>query len=350
MSNKTTSLTYADAGVDIAAGNALIERIKPVAQRTKRPELLGGLGGFGAACEIPAGYRHPVLISGTDGVGSKLKLAIQFHQHDTIGIDLVAMCANDIIVCGAEPLFFLDYYATGRLSIKMAEEVIKGIGEGCLLAGCALAGGETAEMPGMYSGEDYDLAGFCVGVAEKDQLIDGKKVRPGDKLIGIASAGAHANGYSLIRKLLEQSHCDPATFLPNGVSLQETLMRPTRIYAKPILELIKSVPVHALSHITGGGIPENVPRTLPGNVQAIVDTQSWKQSALFDWIQTAGNIAPDEMFRTFNCGVGMVATVPADCTEAALSLLATTGNNAWVMGEIRERKSQDKGVILAGMQ
>lgn len=349
MKKNTTSLTYKDAGVDIDAGNKLIERIKPTAKRTQRPEILGGLGGFGAACEIPAGYRQPVLISGTDGVGSKLKLATLLNKHDTIGIDLVAMCVNDIVVSGAEPLFFLDYYATGHLNIDTAEAVIKGIGKGCEQAGCALAGGETAEMPGMYEGEDYDLAGFCVGVVEKERIIDGSKVGNGNTLIALASSGAHSNGYSLIRKLLEFSN-DPITMTMEGKTLAERLLEPTRIYVKSILELIRAMPVHAISHITGGGLQENIPRTLPEGIHAVIDTKSWQQGPLFDWMQAQGNITPYEMYRTFNCGVGMIITMPSECTNDALSLLTAAGETAWVIGKIQEASRDEcEAVVLAGL-
>jgi phosphoribosylformylglycinamidine cyclo-ligase len=265
MSNSQPSLSYKDAGVDIDAGDHLVERIKSVAKRTKRPEVLGGLGGFASLCEIPAGYKQPVLVSGTDGVGTKLRLALQLNRHESIGIDLVAMCVNDLVVCGAEPLFFLDYYATGHLSVDTAATVITGIGEGCLQAGCALVGGETAEMPGMYEGEDYDLAGFCTGVVEKSEIIDGSKVSVGDVLIGIASSGAHSNGYSLVRKIIEVAQADLQQVI-DGKTLADLVMTPTRIYIKPILSLIKALPVHAIAHITGGGLPGNLPRVLPAKV------------------------------------------------------------------------------------
>ena len=349
MTKNTTPLTYKDSGVDIDAGNELIERIKSTAKRTKRPEILGGLGGFGAACEIPAGYHQPVLISGTDGVGSKLKLATLLNQHGTIGIDLVAMCVNDIVVSGAEPLFFLDYFATGHLNVDVAESVIKGIGSGCEQAGCTLAGGETAEMPGMYQGEDYDLAGFCVGVVEKERIIDGANVSGGNTLIALGSSGAHSNGYSLIRKLLERSD-DPLTALLDGKTLAERLLEPTRIYVKPVLELIRALPVHAISHITGGGLQENIPRTLPKGIQAVIDTHSWKQGPLFDWIQSQGNITAYEMYRTFNCGVGMIITVPAECTTDALNILSNAGETAWIIGQTQEMTHpHSDAVILAGL-
>ena len=348
MTNNVTSLTYKDAGVDIDAGNELISRIRPAVQRTQRPEILGGLGGFGACCEIPDYYRKPVLVSGTDGVGSKLKLATQLNRHETIGIDLVAMCVNDIIVSGAEPLFFLDYYASGKLDIDTAETVIKGIGKGCELAGCALAGGETAEMPGMYHGDDYDLAGFCVGVVEKEKMLDGSGVKPGDSLIALASSGAHSNGYSLIRKVLEHSGA-PLNMQIEGTTLADRLLAPTRIYIKSLLELLKNLTVHSLSHITGGGLLENIPRTLPTGTQAVLDTKSWHQGPLFDWIQTQGNITAQEMFRTFNCGIGMVITLPSECLHEAMSLLQDAGETPWEVGKVQRSNSHDNPVILAGL-
>ncbi|MAL96034.1 MAG: phosphoribosylformylglycinamidine cyclo-ligase [Haliea sp.] len=337
------SLSYRDAGVNIDAGNALVERIKGVSRRTHRPEVLGGLGGFGALCEIPAGYRQPVLVSGTDGVGTKLRLAMQLRKHDTIGIDLVAMCVNDLVVAGAEPLFFLDYYATGALEVDTAADVITGIGRGCELAGCALVGGETAEMPGMYEGEDYDLAGFCVGVVEKDQIIDGSRVREGDQLLAIASSGPHSNGYSLIRKILEVSQADLDLQL-EGRSLGETLLEPTAIYVKPLLKLFQSVPVKALCHVTGGGLPENLPRVLPEGCRAVVATASWQWPAVFRWLQEQGNVATAEMYRTFNCGVGMVVCVSHQDLEQALALLGEEGLQAWRLGEI---VAGERGVDLA---
>ncbi len=341
--NQGKALSYKDAGVNIDAGNALVERIKHVSRRTARPEVLGGLGGFGALCEIPAGYRQPVLVSGTDGVGTKLRLALEMGIHDTIGIDLVAMCVNDLVVAGAEPLFFLDYYATGALNIDTAAAVVSGIGQGCELAGCALVGGETAEMPGMYEGEDYDLAGFCVGVVEKADIIDGSKVEAGDTLIAIASSGPHSNGYSLIRKILEVS----------GASLQQpfgdstlgaTLLTPTLIYVKALLALFGEVEVKALSHITGGGLPENLPRVLPADCRAVVDTASWSWPPIFQWLQEQGNVATPEMYRTFNCGVGMVLCVAPSATRTTLDLLAREGLTAWQLGTIEHG---EHGVELA---
>ena len=296
------SLSYKDAGVDINAGGELVERIKGVAKRTRRPEVLGGLGGFGALCEIPSKYKHPVLVSGTDGVGTKLRLAIDLKRHDSVGIDLVAMCVNDLLVTGAEPLFFLDYYATGHLDVDVAASVVTGIGKGCELAGCALVGGETAEMPGMYEGADYDLAGFCVGVVEKSAIIDGSKVQAGDTLIALASSGPHSNGYSLIRKIIEVSSADLQQDL-NGKPLADALLEPTRIYVKNLLTLGEQVEIKAMAHITGGGLLENVPRVLPEYTNAVIDTQSWELPAVFQWLQQNGNVDMREMHRTFNRGV-----------------------------------------------
>ena len=327
------SLSYRDAGVDIDAGNALVERIKGVSKRTRRPEVLGCLGGFGALCEIPEGYRQPVLVSGTDGVGTKLRLAMDLGIHDTIGIDLVAMCVNDLIVTGAEPLFFLDYYATGKLDVDTAVDVVTGIGRGCELSGAALVGGETAEMPGMYDGEDYDLAGFCVGVVEKEEIIDGSQVAPGDTLIALGSSGPHSNGYSLIRKILEVSKADLQQAM-GEVSLGEALLAPTTIYVKPLLQLFKSVKVKALSHITGGGLLENIPRVLPEACNARIDTSSWEWPAVFKWLQEQGNVERNEMYRTFNCGVGMVLCVAEEAAQQSLQQLREAGCEAWQIGEI----------------
>ena len=330
-----TPLTYRDAGVDIDAGNALVERIKSVSARTHRPEVLGGLGGFGALVEIPEGYRRPILVSGTDGVGTKLRLAMDIGRHDTIGIDLVAMCSNDIAVVGAEPLLFLDYYATGKLNVDVAADVVTGIGAGCELAGCALVGGETAEMPGMYEGDDYDLAGFCVGVVEKDHIIDGSRVAPGDQLIALASSGPHSNGYSLIRKVIEVTDADLNAPLAEGRSLLDALMEPTQIYNRPLLELQTTVDIHAMAHITGGGILENLPRVLPKGCGAAVERSSWQLPPVFDWLQRAGRIEDNELFRTFNCGVGMILAVSAEQLDGALSTLANLELQAWRVGEIR---------------
>jgi len=341
----TTSLSYRDAGVDIDAGNALVEKIKPHAKRTLRPEVLGGLGGFGALFEIPLDrYKKPVLVAGTDGVGTKLKLAMDMGKHDTIGIDLVAMCVNDLIVQGAEPLFFLDYYATGHLNVDAAADVVKGIADGCLLSGCSLTGGETAEMPGMYEGDDYDLAGFCVGIVDKDQVIDGSKVGAGDVIIGLASSGPHSNGYSLIRKVLEVSGASLNDDF-NGQPLGEVLLAPTRIYIKPLLELFKQVDVHALAHITGGGLTENLPRVLPDNCRAVIDTQSWQRPEIFNWLQQQGNIEDSELYRTFNCGVGMTIVVPAAKADTAVAQLNQAGETASIIGRI-ENFDAGEQVIL----
>ncbi|MGD8908516.1 MAG: phosphoribosylformylglycinamidine cyclo-ligase [Chromatiales bacterium] len=335
------SLSYRDAGVDIDAGNALIERIKPVVKQTFRPGVLTGLGGFGALFELPLDrYREPVLVSGTDGVGTKLKLALEMEKHDTIGIDLVAMCANDIVVAGAEPLFFLDYYATGHLEVEVASEVIKGIATGCQLAGAALTGGETAEMPGMYGAGDYDLAGFCVGIAEKSRLIQPQRVAAGDILLGLASSGPHSNGYSLIRKILEVSGADLAQPL-GDTTLGEALLAPTRIYVKALLALMASVEIHALAHITGGGLPENLPRVLPQGCKAVIDSDSWQLPELFRWLQQQGGVANSELLRTFNCGVGMVVCVAETDAERALQLLREAGETAWRLGRIEASGAMD---------
>ena len=332
--NEKAPLSYRNAGVDIDAGNALVERIKPLAASTFRPGILTGLGGVGALFELPLErYRQPVLVSGTDGVGTKLKLALELGRHDTVGIDLVAMCANDIVVAGAEPLFFLDYYATGRLDLEVATAVIAGIAMGCELAGCALSGGETAEMPGMYAHGDYDLAGFCVGVVEKDRLLSPGRVEPGDVLVALASSGPHSNGYSLIRKVIEVSGADLSEPLGDS-ALGERLLAPTRIYVKPLLSLMKELQVHAMAHITGGGLPENLPRVLPPGTRAVIDLESWERPAVFGWLQSAGAIEESEMLRTFNCGVGMVVCVPAAETSRACDLLARAGEHAWPVGRI----------------
>jgi len=343
VSEQKPSLSYKDAGVDIDAGNALVDRIKHVTKKTHRREVMGNIGGFGALCEIPEGYKQPVLVSGTDGVGTKLRLAIDLKKHDSVGIDLVAMCVNDLIVQGAEPLFFLDYYATGKLNVDVAASVVTGIGEGCLQAGCALIGGETAEMPGMYEGDDYDLAGFCVGVVEKSEIIDGSKVKAGDKLIAVASSGPHSNGYSLIRKVIEVTNADLNADL-NGKPLAEHVMAPTKIYVKQVLDLIKQVPVHAISHITGGGFQENIPRVLPAGTKAVVSRGSWQWPDIFTWLQREGNIARDEMFRTFNCGVGLVIAVPANAAVKAIEVLQQHGEHAWELGEIQAKAEKDTAV------
>ncbi len=345
---RSGGLSYKDAGVDIDAGNALVDRIKPVAQRTHRPGVLAGLGGFGALFELPLDrYREPVLVSGTDGVGTKLKLALGQGSYRGLGIDLVAMCVNDLIVQGAEPLFFLDYYATGRLQVEVAAAVVEGIGDGCQQAGAALIGGETAEMPGMYGEGDFDLAGFCVGVVEKSRIIDGSAVRPGDALIGLASSGPHSNGYSLIRRVLERSGTDLEA--PFGeATLGQTLLAPTRIYVKPILALLEQVDVHALAHITGGGLTENLPRVLPVDTWAQVDTASWTRPPVFEWLQREGGITEEELLRTFNCGVGMVVCVPHAERERALALLAEAGESAWTLGHIEAGEGAPHVVFSRG--
>lgn len=345
MSEEKQSLSYKDAGVDIDAGNALVENIKGAVKRTTRPEVMGGLGGFGSICQLPTGYKEPVLVAGTDGVGTKLRLAIDLQKHDTVGIDLVAMCVNDLIVQGAEPLFFLDYYATDKLDVDVASAVVSGIADGCVLSGCALVGGETAEMPGMYHKGDYDIAGFCVGVAEKSRVIDGTKVAAGDQLIALASSGAHSNGFSLIRKVLEVNNTDTNELL-NGKSIGDHLIEPTKIYVKSVLELLKQVDVHALSHITGGGFWENIPRVLPESAQAIVDGDSWQWPEIFNWLQDKGNITTHEMYRTFNCGVGMIIVVPADAVAQSIEILTAHGENAWHIGEIADLQAGQEQVII----
>jgi len=327
-------LSYRDAGVDIDAGNALVERIKPIAKGTFRREVLSGLGGFGALFALPVGrYREPILVSGTDGVGTKLKLALALGRHDTIGIDLVAMCVNDIVVTGAEPLFFLDYYATGHLDVDVATDVVRGIAKGCEMAGASLIGGETAEMPGMYGEGDYDLAGFCVGIAERSRLIGPGRVRVGDVLLALGSSGPHSNGYSLIRKLLQVSAADLCQAL-GATTLGEALLEPTRIYVRPVLALAREVEIHALAHITGGGLSENIPRVLPEATKAVVDLASWRQPPVFEWLQQQGNIADSEMRRTFNCGVGMVICVAKADAQRSRDLLAAAGEDVWFLGQI----------------
>ncbi|WP_448568559.1 phosphoribosylformylglycinamidine cyclo-ligase [Thalassotalea ganghwensis] len=345
MSEQKQSLSYKDAGVDIDAGNALVENIKGAVKRTTRPEVMGGLGGFGSVCQLPTGYKEPVLVAGTDGVGTKLRLAIDLNKHDTVGIDLVAMCVNDLIVQGAEPLFFLDYYATAKLDVDVASSVVEGIAEGCVQANCALVGGETAEMPGMYHQGDYDIAGFCVGVAEKSRLLDGSKVKSGDQLIALGSSGAHSNGYSLIRKVLEVNNTDTNELL-DGKSIADRLLEPTKIYVKSVLALLKEVDVHALSHITGGGFWENIPRVLPDSAQAVVNESSWQWPVIFNWLQEQGNITTHEMYRTFNCGVGMIIAVPADKVEQSIEILTAHGENAWHLGEIAERDAEAEQVVI----
>lgn len=343
----SSGLSYKDAGVDIEAGNALVERIKHVAKNTHRAGVLGGLGGFGGLFELPQGYQQPVLVSGTDGVGTKLRLAIESNLHSTIGIDLVAMCVNDIVVAGAEPLYFLDYYATGKLDVDVAANVVTGIGKGCERAGCALIGGETAEMPGMYAADDYDLAGFSVGIVEKNSIIDGSQVAAGDVLLGLASSGPHSNGYSLIRKIIEHSGADLKTDL-QGKALIEHLLEPTRIYVKTLLQLVQQLPVHALCHITGGGLLENIPRVLPADCKAVIDLSSWQPAPIFDWLQSQGNVELEEMHRTFNCGIGMVVCVPSTQHQEAIALLEKAGEQVSVIGEIVATDSATTGTGITG--
>ena len=332
-------LSYRDAGVDIDAGDALVEAIKPFAKRTLRPEVLAGIGGFGALCRIPEKYRDPVLVSGTDGVGTKLKLAFAFRRHDTVGIDLVAMSANDVLVQGAEPLFFLDYFACGKLVQSIATQVIRGIARGCEDAGCALIGGETAEMPGMYPEGEYDLAGFCVGVVEKDRIIDGRSIAPGDALLGLASSGAHSNGYSLIRRIIENEK-------PNS-DLVDSLMEPTRIYVKPLLKLLAALPVKGLAHITGGGLTGNVPRILPPGTRAAIKRSAWPRSQLFDWLQQTGGVAEDEMHRVFNCGIGMVIALARQHVAAASMLLRREGELVYEIGAVEEGEVIEPEALIA---
>lgn len=328
------SLNYKSAGVDIEAGNDLVERIKPIAAKTRRPGVMAGLGGFGSLFELPLDrYKNPILVSGTDGVGTKLKLAIELGIHDTVGIDLVAMCVNDIVVLGAEPLFFLDYYATGKLEVDITASVIAGIGKGCELAAAALVGGETAEMPGMYTGGDFDLAGFCVGIVEKDNILDGTKVKAGDKLIGIASSGPHSNGYSLIRKIIETSSASLDDTLA-GKPLGKALLEPTKIYVKSLLELLKTVPVHALAHITGGGLTENLPRVLPDGLDASINLNAWDFPETFQWLQKQGNVSQADMLTTFNCGIGMIVCVDAENEAETMNILSQKGETVFSIGEI----------------
>jgi phosphoribosylformylglycinamidine cyclo-ligase len=330
-------LSYRDAGVDIDAGDALVEAIKPFAKRTMRREVLGGIGGFGALCSIPQKYRQPVLVSGTDGVGTKLKLAFELDKHDTVGIDLVAMSVNDVLVQGAEPLFFLDYFACGKLEQRVAVDVIKGIAAGCELAGCALIGGETAEMPGMYPQGEYDLAGFCVGVVEKERILDGRSIRPGDAILGLASSGPHSNGFSLIRKILARAK-------PPSMA---AVFEPTRIYVKPVLALLESVPVKGLAHITGGGITGNVPRILPDHLRAVIRKAAWPRPEVFQWLQQAGNVAEDEMHRVFNCGIGMVVVVDAADARRAAEHLRASGETVYEIGSIEKGPGGEADCIVA---
>ncbi len=341
----TDKLSYREAGVDIDAGDALVESIKPMAKRTMRPEVLAGIGGFGALCEIPSRFRRPVLVSGTDGVGTKLRLAFMLGRHDTIGMDLVAMSANDVLVQGAEPLFFLDYFACGALDQSIAKAVISGIARGCELSGCALIGGETAEMPGMYPPGEYDLAGFCVGVVEKDQILDGKSITPGDVILGLGSSGAHSNGYSLIRKILERTAEDlNGDFF--GRPLADVLLEPTRIYVKPILSMISNFSVKGLAHITGGGLVGNVPRILPPGTRAIIETTAWPRTPLFDWLKRSGDLAEAEMNRVFNCGIGMVLVVSAHHANAVSAALKTEGEMVYAIGHIDSATGEPEAVIV----
>lgn len=337
-------VTYLDAGVDIDAGDELVERIKPRVKRSMRPEVLGGIGGFGALVEVPLDrYRKPVLVSGTDGVGTKLRLAIDTRRHDGVGIDLVAMCVNDVVVQGAEPLYFLDYYASGKLDVDVGERVIAGIVEGCVQAGCALVGGETAEMPGMYHGADYDLAGFCVGIVEKDAIIDGTATCAGDVVLGLPSSGPHSNGFSLIRKILQVSKAELSQDV-QGISLIDRLMTPTKIYVKPLLALMRKVPLHGLSHITGGGLIDNIPRVIPEGLEVVLERKSWRSEPVFEWLQQEGRVPDAEMYRVFNCGIGMTLQLAAADADEAIALLHAAGQEALVIGEVR---SGTRGVVIA---
>ena len=344
MSDTKTALTYRDAGVDIDAGNEVVERIKPLVARTFRKEVMAGLGGFGALFELAGRYKEPVLVSGTDGVGTKLKLAQILKRHDTIGIDLVGMCVNDVLVQGAESLFFLDYFATGKLDVETTVAVVGGIAKGCELAGCALIGGETAEMPDMYPPGEYDLAGFCVGAVEKSKLIDGSQLRAGDAILGIASSGAHSNGYSLIRRIVSRAG-NPFELDIGGVSLADALMAPTTIYVKPILQLLASRPVKGMAHITGGGLKENIIRVVPDALGIALDSSSWQLPPLFDWLQREGAVAQEEMWRTFNCGIGYTVIVDQAETGATLAALQQLGLSAWQIGEIIAAPGEDRVLI-----
>ncbi len=341
----STQLSYRDAGVDMDAGDRLVENIKPFARRTLRPEVLNGIGGFGALFEISKHYQNPVLVSGTDGVGTKLKLAFQLNRHDSIGIDLVAMSVNDILVQGAEPLFFLDYFACGKLNVETATAVIRGIARGCELAGCALIGGETAEMPGMYPPEEYDLAGFAVGIVEKERIINGATIQEGDIVLGLASSGAHSNGYSLIRKIIENNRIDLSMDF-HGKPLTDSIMAPTRIYVKAVLDLIKQLPVKGLAHITGGGLVENIPRILPEQTMAVLHKDTWQMPPLFTWLQLQGNVGDHEMTRVFNCGIGMVIIISPENAEQAMQSLRTTGETVWKIGEIKHRNIDQAATIV----
>ncbi len=339
------SISYRDAGVDIEAGDALVERIKPFAKRTMRPEVMGGIGGFGSLFEVPKKFKNPILVSGTDGVGTKLKLAFQLNKHDTVGIDLVAMSVNDILVQGAEPLFFLDYFACGKLDVDAAAQVIQGIAQGCEQSGCALVGGETAEMPGMYPPGEYDLAGFAVGCVDKDAIINGSTIAAGDVVLGLASSGAHSNGYSLIRKLIDKSGIDMNSDF-HGKPFRDVVMAPTRIYVKPLLKLISAMPVKGMAHITGGGITENIPRVLPEGLTAEIKQGSWVMPELFKWLQAQGNVTDDEMHRTFNCGIGMAVVVAKENAEAAIKLLQAEGEQVWQIGHIRASQAGEAPTVV----
>jgi phosphoribosylformylglycinamidine cyclo-ligase len=341
-----TPLTYRDAGVDIDAGDALVEKIKPLAQRTMRPEVLGGIGGFGALVEVSKKYKNPVMVAGTDGVGTKLKLAFRMKKHDTIGIDLVAMSVNDILVSGAEPIFFLDYFACSKLDVGVAASVVQGIAAGCEQANCSLIGGETAEMPGMYDPNEYDLAGFAVGLVEKSGIIDGKSIVPGDVVIGLASSGPHSNGYTLIRKVIAVSSADLFEKFDEKRTIGQALLEPTRIYVRPVLEVLGKLAVKGLAHITGGGLTENIPRVLPANTCARLDKSKWRRPAIFDWLQKHGNIEDAEMHRTFNCGIGMALVVAKEDAEKAVGLFATLGVEAYEVGEIVERKAGEPQTVV----
>ena len=340
-----TSISYRDAGVDIEAGDALVEQIKPFAKRTMRPEVLGGIGGFGSLFAVPQKFKEPILVSGTDGVGTKLKLAFELNKHDTVGIDLVAMSVNDILVQGAEPLFFLDYFACGKLEVGVAAQVIKGIAEGCEQSGCALVGGETAEMPGMYPAGEYDLAGFAVGCADKSKLIDGTTIAAGDVVLGLASSGAHSNGYSLIRKLIEKSGIDFESDF-HGRKFKDVVMEPTRIYVKSLLKLIEALPVKGMAHITGGGITENIPRVLPAGLTAEIKVSGWQLPPLFQWLQAQGNIVPNELYKTFNCGIGMAVIVAKEHVAQAKQLLEASGETVFEIGHIRAQNAGEAPTVV----
>ena len=342
---QSSSLSYRDAGVDIEAGDAFVDVIKPIAKRTMRDGCMSGLGGFGALFQVPKNYKDPILVSGTDGVGTKLKLAFELNKHDTIGIDLVGMCVNDVLVQGAEPLFFLDYFASGKLSTEVAAQVVSGIGEGCVQANAALIGGETAEMPGMYAEGEYDLAGFCVGAVEKENIIDGSKVKADDQLIGLTSSGPHSNGYSLIRKILELHNVSLDTQIGDK-PLSDLVLAPTKIYVRAVLELMQQIPVHALAHITGGGIPGNLVRVLPEDCHAVVNESSWQWPELFTWMMNTANVERDEMYRTFNCGIGMTLVIPKEHCEQAINILNEAGETAILIGEIRQGAAENPVQIL----